>query len=348
MTTLLLALMGCPAEPEDSEKGETGIDDTETTETDSETTESGTDTETDSTVPCTVAVSEVSPEDGDTEVYYRGELVVSFDGDASAASFSLVDGAGAAIEPEVSWSEGNVQATLVAELEASTDYTLTVSICGADTAVGFTTSALGTPLTEDPAQLVGRVYAFALADATFTDPAVLEAFDDAFLTAPLLFEVVAADAASITLLGALGGITDDGEYVQITDEEEWAFPAADFADAPTFVASTDLITIQYDGVDIPIENFALGGTFQADASSIEMGFTTGLVDTKDIGPLMSLPDEDYAVCDYAATFGVYCTACSDGEETCLSIVGEEISAIYQECMDIVSGDETPRDCDTTG
>ena len=61
---------------------------------------------------------------------------------------------------------------------------------------------------------------------------------------------------------------------------------------------------------------------------------TGLVDTRDWGPLMGLPDEPDAVCGFAETFGVYCEACGDGEELCLFIIGEDIYAEYQEGVDV--------------
>lgn len=280
----------------------------------------------DDTGSCLVGVIETEPAAGATDVYYHDTLTVSFDGDGASAVFTLLDGAGTDVPVTATWTDGNVQAMLTAELGPSTTYTLTTDLCGAAWSVSFTTSDLGTPLTIDPTALVGSTYVFRLSDADITEPAFLGIIAGTYLTVPILMGVDAADASSIDLLGGLGYETGS-TFVQEPGLPTWDFPAADFTGQPYFAAASPLITIMYGPTPIPITDFTLSGTFTADGSAIEQGFATGIGDSRYMAELVGKPADDYgAVCDLAAAAGVYCTDCTDGEPYCLYIVAENISA----------------------
>jgi hypothetical protein len=283
---------------------------------------------------CGQLAGDLDPASGSTDVYYKDVLTATFQDDGSAAVFTVTDDVGAEVASTVSWGDGNLVATVTADLGPDTDYLFSVDACGTVTQSQFHTSTLGASLTVDPSQLVGRTYTFRLSDAEITEPAVLNAFAGNF-TAPLFFMVTEADASAIDWLGAIGYVNNAGAYIQDTGAVTWDFPAGDFSAAPYFTAATDSIVIEYSGTPAPVEDFTLSGTFAADAGTVEEAKFTGYVDTRDLGPLMQLEDTDDAVCGALGQLGIYCSECSDGSPYCLYVVGEHITADYLDGFTVV-------------
>ena len=65
------------------------------------------------------------------------------------------------------------------------------------------------------------------------------------------------------------------------------------------------------------------------------GRMAGLLDARDLAGVLVdnglIEEEDPgAVCDLIATFGVLCEACSDGEDYCLSIYVDQITAMEED------------------
>jgi hypothetical protein len=324
----LLALAACPAPGDDKPIDDTGpFSDDDTGDT---------DTDTDTDVPCEASVLSMEPLDGATAVYYRDPLIVSFEGDGSSAAFTLTDAGGVETSFDAAWTEGGVQAELATVLAANTTYTLTVDVCGATSSSSFTTSSLGAPLTVTPEELLGRTYVFRLSEADITQPSFLDIVASSYLTVPLLISVTASDETTIDLIGGLGELENDGSYTQLTSEETWDFPAGDFSAQPYFEAYAESIVITFSGIDIPIEQFHLSGTFTADGSRIERGVGSGLGDSRNMGPLVMREADDYgAICEIAAAAGVECEPCSDGEPYCIYIVAEQITAEWEEGLTLV-------------
>ncbi len=324
---VLLALAACNKDKVDDDSA--AVSDTDPVDTD--------DTDT-LTGDCSATVLSSTPEDGDSDVYYRTVFTVSFDGDGQtdAAEFSVLDDVGNPADvTDVVWSDGGVQVMFRADLAPSTAYQLGTTVCGVTTAASFVTNTIGTPIADGNASLAGRAYVTRLSDATIVDPAVLDPLLGQYLTVPLLFEVTAADDTTIDLLGALGYQEDDGSFTQLTDLPSWDFPAGDFTDTPYFFAQAASITILYGDIPIPLEDFTLEGSFTADGSQIVYGRATGLGDTRYLGALVNQPDVESAVCDLAGAMGVYCEPCADGEPYCLFIIAEDIEADYEEGLDVV-------------
>lgn len=282
------------------------------------------------TATCDVHVIGVNPTDGAMAVYYRDPVYVSFDGDGSAAVVEVRDAAGGAAALTPTWDDAHTLLTLSGVLAASTEYTVHAELCGVVTEAHFTTSALGSPLTITPEELTNRTFSFALRDAEITEPEALEILGDASLVTPLGFMVQQADSAQLELLGAVLGYVDDG-LVQVEETATWDFPTADFSEQPYFHVAIDELPIVYDSslgpVLIRLYDFDMEGLFAPDGSAIEHGTVVTLVDSRGLGPLLSLPDtSDDAVCTYAAPFGVECIPCPDGEPYCIHTVGEDITA----------------------
>lgn len=320
LTVLLLLAAGCKTDKPDPDSGNEIVTDSV------DTGDSGT-TDTDTGIPCTVAVTEMTPLEGASEVYNRSALTVSFDSDASAAVLTVTDSAGTPATLNTAWSEGNVKATLTGVLAPDTDYTFTASICGVDSVSHFRTSHLGSPLLGDTSSLKDITWEFRLSDdATITEPSFLELMASTYVTTPLLIGVTESNDQIIDLLGALGDYSAQGAYTQSKVDVPWDFPPADFTQAPYFAATAPLVTLTYKGTPIPIEQFHLEGTITEDGAYIKEGKASGFLDTRNAGSWVGAGTEPGAVCDIAAKAGVTCVACQDGNPYCMYIVAEQITA----------------------
>jgi hypothetical protein len=269
---------------------------------------------------CEAVVQTITPESGSLDVYYRAPMTVAFDEDASALApvVTLADDAGTEIGTAVSFDDTGFKATVEATtpLEAVTQYTLTVDICGSTSAAQFTTSAYGGSLSIDPSELAGSTYNFSLGEADYTQPEGLGALLASFLEAPLLIGVSTVDGNTINILGTQG--TTEGEVVPDPSFDTWDFGAAELQGAYFQSAATD-IELEYGCASIPIYDFALSGTFAADGTSIGGGNALGLGDSREMGCLAGLGSDPDAICNYAATFGFACEVCPDGNPWCLTI-----------------------------
>ena len=90
----------------------------------------------------------------------------------------------------------------------------------------------------------------------------------------------------------------------------WNFSGADFSDSPYFEANTDLLSIPYGDVEIPVHGFSLTGTFSPDGNSIGFAVFSGLGDTSGMGVLMNMGNAPNAVCDEVlGSVGIECQVC---------------------------------------
>ncbi len=313
-----LLLSACPAETDDSgaKNDSAGIDDTADTNS------------------CAIHVISLSPTDGAVGVYYRDPIYVSFDGDGAAAVVEVRDSASAAAPLTASWDAAGTLLTLSGVLTPSTAYTIHTELCDVVTDTTFTTSSIGTPLTVTPDELTNRTFSFALRDAEIVEPPALEILGDASLVTPLGFMVQFADDTQLELLGAVLDYNSDG-LEQLDETNTWDFPTADFTGAPFFTTSIDALTIVYETESIPktdikLYDFLFDGVFSPDGSAIEYGHVDTVVDSRGLGPLLSLPDTDDAVCSFAADFAIVCIPCPDAEPYCIHMIGEDITAPWIE------------------
>jgi hypothetical protein len=272
---------------------------------------------------CSVQVSELSPDSGSSDFYYRDTMSVTFDDAASELGpvATLTDASGGALNATLTFDDTGFKADITPDtlLSASTTYTLTVEICETSALTEFSTSAYGTPLSIDVAELAGNTYNFNLGGAEYTQPEGLGDVLAAFLDAPLLIGVGSADATSIQMLGTQGKEVE-GAVVADDNFDTWDFGSAVLDGAYFQSAATD-IELEYGCAVIPIYDFQLEGTFSADGSVIGGGSALGLGDSRDMGCLAGLGSDPAAICNLAATFGLACETCPDGNPWCLNIEG---------------------------
>lgn len=336
MRTLLilsLAAVGCNADKDNT-------DDTTVVADDSAVDDSGTDDSStdDSGTECLNQPSELDPDDGQGNVFYRSTLDVRFSQAVESShgvAFVLTDDtSGAEHSVAVEWNASNEIATLQADgyLHPSSTYSLAISVCGTDYTAGFTTSDYGAPLTVEPDGLVDNTYVIEFGDVDFVEPEGFGALLALYLDVPILVGVNAASESELSLVGAQGRVTSEGDYVQQRRSNSqwvptWDFTGIDFSGQPFFAADTSLINIAYSGVDIPVHNFHLEGTFSADGQSFAGGQLWGLGDTRNMGVFFSEPDNQSYVCDLVTSVGAACEPCpNDGENYCLFLRGEDITS----------------------
>ena len=343
----LLALIAC--------KGDEGDDtptDDSTVTGDSGADDSGGGDDTDDTeteIPCDAKPKAITPLEDQEDVFYRDPLTVQFTVpvEADDAAFILTNAeTGEAYAVETEWNASAEIATLTRAggLAASVRHSLVIDVCGASYETFFTTSSYGTPLTIDPAELVTRTYVIEFGEVNFTEPVGIGGLLSLYIDVPILVGVTALDGVDMSLVGAQGRVSSDGEFFQLKklDGEyipTWDFTGVNFAEPPFFSADNAGITITYSGVSIPVWDFHLEGTFAADGSSFAGGKLWGLADTREMDALLDQDDPEY-LCNFVAGVGAECEPCPDGETYCLFLRGEEIKAALVPDLVLVRQDAT--------
>lgn len=281
---------------------------------------------------CTITAAAEYPVDGQVDAYYRSPIEFALSEADSSASITLADGSGADVAGTVSFSEDGetIYFTPSAPLSSSTSHTATLSWCdGSESAsIGFTTSALGAPLTVD---LVGRTYNVDITSGRFIEPPGVGDLLGGLLENSILFGVKEVTTSSISFRGAISETGNSNQDVCTPSLED--FPAADFSSQPFFVLSSNELALTIAGLTINIDAINISGTFAADGTYFGGGELSGELDARDIGPLLEGQLDDTspdAVCDLLIGFGVACQPCSsDGEPYCATILVDQIVADEQ-------------------
>lgn len=274
------------------------------------------------TATCADLVVTTVPEAGDADWSWRAvPRVWTSTPLAEAYDATLVDPYGVVVPVQHVWStDGGTWFDVVppAPLVPNAPYLLTVIDCARRIEIPFDTAPYGLPLDGGPASLVDRTWLLDVTGGTWLQPAAVGPLLSLYLTVPVLVGVTDADGSTVDLLGGPGendplfGITQD------LRADTWSFPDTPFHEQPYFEAAAGSATLVFEGAAVPVEDFALSGTFAADGSSIGDVRISGLGDTADLGPLIG-SDDPNAVCDFAASLNVQCEPCSNGSPTCLYI-----------------------------
>lgn len=271
---------------------------------------------------CKVTIKTTTPTADATNAYYRGTIEFELtDADPSATITTDIPGAQSVRgDKTIVWTPS-------APLAPLTAYSATLSYCGGDATINFTTSDLGTSIA-DAQTLLGRTYNLALGDARIVEPAGIGSLLGQYLTVDILTGVAEVSDTNLTIIGSLG-VADSDPPIQDFCNPTIPFPEADFTDAPYFLisgAGTDT-HIQVAGYDVVIQDLIISGTFAPDGSYYGGGVLEGTIDTRAFDKLVSDDAEEGAVCGLAPSFGVECQACPGGAgDFCLSILADSIIA----------------------
>ncbi|MCP4921025.1 MAG: Ig-like domain-containing protein [Proteobacteria bacterium] len=303
---------------------------------------------------CGVEISDqdIWPAPNSSDFYYRGTIEVHLSDADDTAEISMDGVTG------TTWrSDDNktVYFTPDAPLEPNTEYTYTVSYCTADAAITFTTSELGGTMS-DPTIIEGMVYDLALDSGRIVIPEGVGSVLESYLTVQIFLEVTSA-GDEIEFLGAIGDEDVPGQQDYCTETLD--FPeAADFSEAPYFKIGPATTNISVAGYEITIEDMLISGTFSSDGTWFGGGELSGSIDTRPLAVLVGDEEEDDAVCNLVAGFGVSCIPCPDGTNFCLEIKAVDLvgTAADTDVEEIAQGDchencdasWENEECDTTG
>ena len=274
-------------------------------------------------------VSPAYPEADGAEFYYRGHVEFVFDGIDEDATITVTDGAGGAVDGSTSWEENKLSFAPTAPLAPSTQYSATLSHCGGDSTIGFMTGTLGSALDAN-VDLTNKTYVVDLDSARFVKPAGVGGLLLGMLEQYILLGVTSVSDTEIQMLGAISKSKEDEN--QDTCDPSINFPtAADFTTAPFFSVGPESTELSVAGISVVINDLMIAGDFASDGSYIGGAILAGLLDARDLAGVLVdnglIEDDDpNAVCELIATFGVLCEACTDGEDYCLSIYVDQITA----------------------
>ena len=313
--TLLAMLTACEQSKPDyhNDSGLVSVDPDDTNDTNSD--------------DCDITLENTTPSSGASSWFYRDQVTLTFSDSNPSFSISVTDSSGAEIGVDTEWDDGRLNAYILPSSGAwagSETYSVSVDLCGLTPTFEFSTNEYGTALSVDASSLVGGTYLIDLSAATYSEPPGIGTLLGLFLDAPLLLGVESVDGSNISFLATQGTLNElEGTYEQIPTFPVWDFSNADFSDSPYFAAQTPLLNVDYSGIDIPIHDFDISGTFSADGSTIGGAQFRGTGDTRNMGPLLNLGNNPNAVCELVGDYGVDCLSCpDDGEQFCIIVAGE--------------------------
>jgi hypothetical protein len=278
---------------------------------------------------CAVTAAAEYPIDGQPDAYYRSNIEFELSDADSSASVSLADASGTAVDGTSSLADDDelVIFTPAAPLSPSTDYVATLTWCGGEQSISFTTSALGTPTSDD---LTGKTYNIDITSGRFVEPAGVGDLIGGLLENSILFGVTEVTDSTIAFRGAISETGNTNQDVCTPSLND--FPAADFSD-PYFELAANELNLSVAGFDINIDAINISGTFAADGSYFGGGELSGELDARDIGPLLADQLDDTspgAICDLLIGFGVVCSPCSsDGESYCATLKVDQLVGTEQ-------------------
>jgi hypothetical protein len=261
---------------------------------------------------CDVRVEGTVPAADAADAYFRG-----------AVEFKLTDPdpfATVAVEgvPGVTSTRGTRGQVVVftpdAPLAPLTTYTATLSFCGGEETLSFTTSAAGLPL-EEGVTLDGSVFAIPFPSGRIVEPDGAAGVLGEYVTQVDLLQIEAVEG---DVLRVTNGLAVEGVDPPAQD---WCVPTrgfeGDFAATPTFSFAGDGVELWLAGYLVELRELTVSGTFLPDGRSIAGGEIAYVMDTRPLVALFDSTDPN-AVCDAAAQVNETCEPCPDsGEPTCL-------------------------------
>jgi len=295
------------------------------------------------------AVAGTSPVDGDPTAYYRDPIQVFFADPVGWADLELT-GPGGGIAGESTLSDDGLTLTFdphgddpSTHLEPMTDYQAVVEGPGCAASWSFTTSVLGTPLTDELP--VGATYYVELGHGELIEPAGIETLMDLIELRPFLLSVTAVDGDEIGLLAApMDDLSADQDECQMTvevtgegaaalDGSHLSLPASD-VDVPLKQLQWDEDGEQW----LTLMQLAVEAEFSPNGQSISHGRLSGYVDGFQVDAMLGLMTGDpdnYAAggtCDLLDKLGAPCEPCpgNPDQQSCVSFVLDGAEGYWQD------------------
>lgn len=282
-----------------------------------DTDKTGSDTE----AGCDITIDGTYPADEGT-AYYRTSIEVEFSEADSTASLT-VTGPSGEVTGSSTWEDEILVFTPDAALEPSASYTVDISYCGGNPSITFDTTEVGSEVTED---LSGNTYNLDLTSGEFVEPPNVGTILGQYLTIDVLVSVSSQSDSEVQMFGAIG-VEDSDPVEQDLCTESLAFPdAADFSENPYFQLGPQDTTLSIAGYSATVNDLMISGAFGPDGSYIQGATLSGSADTRDLEDALFPEEDEGYICNLAAGIAVSCSACTDGENFCLSLLVRDIDA----------------------
>jgi len=311
-----------------------------------------------SLTPCNATATTIAPaSDGQTNFFYRDDIVFTVTDGAFDAQVELTLDDGSPVEG-TTWIDDQVEDgaphrvvfTPDTSLLPSTDYSAKLVYCGGTPSVTFQTSALGNQI-EDPEALLGWTYIMDLSAAKIVRPgstaqAMLTLLDNDLA---LKINGVAGDTLDITVAAVDA----------TTSEQDTCVPSLElgtsgnFAEAPTFEVGPVDVPFTLAGYTVMLYDSTASATFAANGSYFAGGRLAGSMDARDIVAALEgrdvLPAETpEALCDILANVKLPCDTCRDGQPFCLNLEAAGISGEARaESVEHIEASNCHEDCVTS-
>ena len=302
-------------------------------------------------------IKDTSPVHGDTDAYYRCNVIVDFTNEAIDPQITLVDEDTYDSIQGQSWQNANGTRltfdpygdSTTGTLRPNTSYTATISWSGrAPVDLEFTTSEVGGDVPEPEYGLAGRTFSLDLSTMRFTEPQGIDNLLMQYASQLYLYlHVLGADedAETIDMFAfAVGLDGDEGTQDPCQPTVSLTRNGGDLFLNPYFrvgPAQEDDILEDLDNATFPMllvfmHDLTLDGSFSPDGERIAGGAFSGVMDTRPLDELIDPGAEDGAACELLASLGIQCQDCDDGSGTfCLYMEAQDISG---EAMTVRSSD----------
>jgi len=301
------------------------------------------------------AIKSTEPQEGDTDFYHRNNIYVEFTDDVTSAEIALADDGGGAVTGDNSLNDNSTMLTFnpfgdsdTDHLDPSTSYTATITWDGQSAELHFSTSDVGTGVSDPATEIVGSDYFLDLGSATFTEPPGVGSLLSQYIAdVYLIMHIDAIDEGAGTI-DIYGGIVDKegNDYVQdmctptlgMTEQEPgmWDNPYMQIGPTDFFIA--------IEGYEATIADLKIGGSFTPDASMMVGGTFDGAMDTRVLDELIDPGAEEGAACDLLSSLGITCEECPGGEGPfCLTVSAYGIISEKVNVSAIDPGDGTQYD-----
>lgn len=277
------------------------------------------DTGTRDIAPCLNSMVTSIPEDGDVQVYYRTPITARLQTIDITALLS-VEGPEGSVPGESSFLGPEVTFVPTDPLNANSVYTGVLSTTFCEHRFEFTTSLVGDPVTFG-SDIEGATFSLDLIGGVWASPASSGPLGVLFGNYELAISVANYDTTSVQW---------DVGLVRGTEQ----YPCAPTAvlegmvwENPYFVSGSEYIGFSLEDFGIEIHGMTVEGAFNPTGVYLQGVRVVGQVDTRNLGDVLGFGGGPQEVCDFlGAYFSISCTACPDGENTCLDIDVYDIPA----------------------
>lgn len=269
-----------------------------------------------------ITLTPVYPTMGQTGVYYRSPLSFTLSESDDSAWVTLSQD-GADVAGMVSVEDLALTFTPDDPLLPNTEYVATLVSCGSNAEMNFTTSDLGSPLTQ---AIVANTFAVDPDSGRILAPKGGEAIVSAALGGVVLMGVI-AEGAELEMEAALSKV---GNTDQDTCNRTVLLPGADFSESPYFEMPASDLVLAIGSQEVVINDLAIAGTFRADGSGFEGGTLSAELDLREIGPILGEPLSENTpeeLCEMLDDLDISCAPCKvDQVEFCVDVKLDQVSA----------------------